>query len=96
MKREVRFASPLAVGFAVELNGQRFEVVSIEPHERVSGEPTQLIVWLADCLDCGEAFTFRLGRTMFPGERLRCEEHRSTPFTERKRGKAKRRSPAKS
>lgn len=83
--------SPPAAGRGLtrDYGGQLFEQVGVDPHTRVDGSRTQLIVWQSACMECGEAFTFRtpIAASKFQPNR-RCAKHRRPGSKARRKAKA--------
>ncbi len=70
------FAETPAVGTAITIDGQRFDLVAIEPHRRVDGSMTKLLVWSGNCAVCDTAFIGKSPSTAMPGNR-RCGAHQA-------------------
>lgn len=75
MAWEVKFAEAPAAGLALMVDGQRFDLVSVQPHTRADGQASSLLTWRAACLDCGKPFELVEGLRFRLGAR-RCPEHR--------------------
>lgn len=66
----------LKIGQCEERDGLRFECIALRPHQRVTGELTQVATWRGWCTACGEPFTFDRGITTFKVDRYRCDAHK--------------------
>jgi hypothetical protein len=75
IRNKVDLIGVAPVGFAISINGQRFDVVGHEPFTRQSGETVTAMVWQAECATCGEGFRAFSVPGQFAGVR-RCEAHR--------------------
>ncbi len=74
-KRNTLLPASLPVGSAITVNGQRFDVLDIEPYVTKAGAQSQVVIWKSECLDCGEGFTEKLSVLKWPQAR-RCHLHR--------------------
>lgn len=72
----VTFPTPPAIGFAISIDGQRFDLVALEPHQRRDGAATTLLVWRSECPTCGAGFAGKSPSNSTPQTR-RCEQHRA-------------------
>lgn len=55
----VNFVRPPEVGSVVVSGGQRYELISDEPHTRRDGSATTLLRWKSECAKCRTEFEFR-------------------------------------
>lgn len=72
---KIRPVGVAPIGLAIEIGGQRFDLVAHEPYRRADGTETVGMVWQSECATCGEGFT----AWTIPGrfaEIRRCEKHR--------------------
>ena len=72
--RSINFTSPPKVGTILMCEGQRYEVVSLEPYVRKDGTTSILIVWQTWCAETGLPFTIKTGLAAKSVNR-RCEKH---------------------
>ena len=72
---KIEFGDLPPIGVSVAINGQRYDLASIEDYVRVDGQPSNVLVWQADCAECGAPFLSKSGSRAFPSIR-RCDEHR--------------------
>ena len=63
------------IGQVVMSNGQHHELVRAEPHTRLDGQATTLLVWRTRCAVCAELFEWR-SPISTKGPSRRCLEHR--------------------
>lgn len=68
----IGFQTVPAFGTVVDLDGQGYELVGLEPYTRTDGSKTQLMVWSAPCATCGDPFTVKSGMT-FKAPNRRCD-----------------------
>lgn len=69
-------AASLPVGSAIEINGQRYDLVRHEDYVRQDGAITVLSVWHAECAECGVGFSCRSAPKRWPEQR-RCDLHKA-------------------
>lgn len=70
------WAVPPAEGTVILLEGQRYDLVAVEPKCRKGGDRTVILTWLTACPECGARFGVRTGRRIRDLTR-RCIDHRS-------------------
>lgn len=73
---KITFPDLPPIGLAVCLDSQRFDLVAVEPHRKLDGTDTRLLVWRSECATCGAGFTSRSPSYSLPQSR-RCEQHRA-------------------
>ena len=71
----ITFETEPADGFAIAIDGQRYEAIGVVEHVRLDGEPTRLVIWQSRCAECGARFEFKTSAHSLPQNR-RCDEHR--------------------
>lgn len=72
--RKINFANQPDIGTVLMKEGQRYEVIALEPHIRTDGTMTTLIVWQSHCAETGHPFEFRTGlKTKYINRR--CKQH---------------------
>lgn len=71
---QIGFPAPPPIGLALDINGQRYDLVEHRPHRKRDGSETILLVWQTECSTCGEGFTTASPSTGLPSGR-RCLEH---------------------
>lgn len=72
-----RFVDEPAVGTMLMADGQRFDLVRVEPYERkTDGMPSRLLTWAGRCADCGEPIEVQSG-LIVSGLRRRCDLHKA-------------------
>lgn len=79
------------IGELIMLDGQRYELIGIEPYERKNGVQSHLLEWESHCADCGQRFTIKTGRSIKHLNR-RCDLHKKSGVPVAKRRRKKRRS----
>jgi hypothetical protein len=70
----ITLAGVAPIGLAVEVNGQRFDLIGHEAYQTKAGAMTTLAIWQAECATCGEGFTTKAAPSRWP-ERRRCDLH---------------------
>lgn len=75
--KDTKFAEVPPIGVAVDVRGQRYDLIAIEPYTRKDGTSTQLSVWMAECTVCCRPFVARAPVLSMP-ETRRCDEHKAT------------------
>lgn len=74
MRKEIEFLSDLPDGFEIAICGQDYRFVRRISHTRRDGVPTTLMVWQAQCAECGKPFETKSPGNKCPDAR-RCHEH---------------------
>jgi hypothetical protein len=67
------FAKLPALGLAITIGGQRYDLRRHEPYRRRDGGLTTLLVWTSACLECGAEFICKSASYRLPQNR-RCDE----------------------
>lgn len=70
-----KFVEAPPIGTILFYKGQPFELTRVEDYTRQDGSPSNLLVWKADCPECGVEFETKSGRLVNLSSR-RCPEHR--------------------
>lgn len=70
----VDFRKAPTLGTVLMVEGQRYELVEIEPYRRQDGQPTLLLHWRTHCPDCAMAFIVKTGLRQKAINR-RCPKH---------------------
>jgi hypothetical protein len=86
MKRQpIRFKTTPAMGTTLMIEGQRYELKTVEPYLRKDGQLSAILNWVSHCPVCGDPFPFATGLTVVNPNR-RCVKHRAPgkPVCERK------------
>ena len=78
----IKFSDAPPIGTIIAIKGREFEVSDVREHTRRDGEPTNVISWLASCIDCGCDFQQTTGRS-FTTFKRRCDPCRSEFMKER-------------
>ncbi len=73
---KIEFDNIPAVGLALRIAGQRFDLVDVVPRQTVSGNTAHDLIWLAECATCGVVFRAASSQRRLP-EIKRCELHKS-------------------
>ncbi|CUU41682.1 hypothetical protein [Blastochloris viridis] len=74
--KRIAFNVAPSIGTVLLVEGQRYEVSALNPHQRRDGKPTTLITWRGYCADCGQPFEQTSALTA-KGLNRRCPQHRS-------------------
>ena len=69
----IEFICPPSIGMVISLDDQDYELVEVQPYDRIDGTATNLLVWSAACADCESEFTVKSGLT-FKAPNRRCEK----------------------
>ena len=80
----IKFSGPPPIGSIISIKEREFELVDVQPHVRRDGGNSNVLTWIASCLDCGCDFEQTTGRS-FSTFRRRCEECRVVFVKERDR-----------
>jgi hypothetical protein len=70
-----RLTNPIGLVLTAD-NGQRYEVIDLEPHTRLDGTLTTLAVWKSHCNTCGCEFVTRSPVIVTQMLSRRCQEHK--------------------
>ena len=57
----IEFATPPKIGTLLKLDDQVYRLTEIEPHTRLDGTPTVLLVWCSTCPACNAGFVVKSG-----------------------------------
>lgn len=72
-----RFVDEPAIGTVLMADGQRYQLVRVEPYERkTDGMPSRLLTWAGHCADCGDPIEVQSGLVVSTLTR-RCELHKA-------------------
>ena len=82
---KIHFNRPPKLSSVLMVEGQRYELITIEPHVRQDGSRTSILHWQSHCPECGEAFIATSG---LQGKNVnrRCTKHhkRGRPVANKK------------
>lgn len=73
----IEFICPPTLGTVIELDGQGYELVEVQPYDRIDGTASNLLVWKAPCFDCTSEFEVKSGLT-FKAPNRRCPACKKT------------------
>lgn len=78
MKVSLSFPDIPALDTRFAIDGQDYVLVGSEPYTRgYDGAASALLIWQANCADCGAPFQIKTPLGFTTGQSRRCVEHRS-------------------